>query len=133
MSEWTGGYVADITYTHGYYSELNPQRLKLAFLSAGYAFPETATACELGFGQGISTNIHAASSLASWYGTDFNPSQAGYAQELALASGAKVKLFDEAFGDFCNRPDLPDFDFIGLHGIWSWISDDNRRVIADFI
>lgn len=51
MSDWTGGYVADIAYTHGYYPELNPQRLKLAFLNAGYAFPETGTACELGFGQ----------------------------------------------------------------------------------
>ena len=29
--------------------------------------------------------------------------------------------------------DLPDFDFIGLHGIWSWISDENRAVIVDFI
>jgi hypothetical protein len=28
---------------------------------------------------------------------------------------------------------LPDFDFIGLHGIWSWISDENRSVIVDFI
>jgi len=28
---------------------------------------------------------------------------------------------------------LPDFDFIGLHGIWSWVSDGNRAVIVDFI
>jgi len=28
---------------------------------------------------------------------------------------------------------LPDFDYIGLHGIWSWISDENRQVIVDFI
>lgn len=133
MSDWTGGYVADITYTHGYYSELNPQRLKLAFLAAGHAFPEAGAACELGFGQGVSTNVHAAASLTQWYGTDFNPSQAGYAQELAAASGAHARLFDESFEEFCRRPDLPDFDFIGLHGIWSWISDANRQVIADFI
>lgn len=133
MSDWTGGYVADITYTHGYYTELNPQRLKLAFLSAGYAFPEAGTACELGFGQGVSTNVHAAASLTRWYGTDFNPAQAGYAQELAGLSGARAHLFDQSFEEFCDRADLPDFDFIGLHGIWSWISDDNRQRIADFI
>jgi SAM-dependent methyltransferase len=28
---------------------------------------------------------------------------------------------------------MPDFDYIGLHGIWSWISDENRAVIVDFI
>lgn len=133
MSDWTGGYVADITYTHGYYAELNPQRLKLAFLAAGYAFPETGHACELGFGQGVSTNVHAAASLTHWHGTDFNPAQAGYAQELAMHSGASVQLFDQSFEEFCGRADLPDFDFIGLHGIWSWISDANRQVIADFI
>ncbi|SFD85170.1 class I SAM-dependent methyltransferase [Massilia yuzhufengensis] len=133
MSDWTGGYVADIVYTHGYYAELNPQRLKLAFLMAGHVFPEVGTACELGFGQGVSTNVHAAASVTQWYGTDFNPAQAGYAQELAAASGAHARLYDEAFEDFANRSDLPEFDFICLHGIWSWINDANRQVIIDFI
>ena len=133
MSNWTGGYVADIAYTHGYYPELNPLRIRLAFLQSGHAIPATGTACELGFGQGISTNLHAAASVTRWYGTDFNPSQAGFAQELAAASGASAQLYDEAFAQFCARADLPDFDFIGLHGIWSWISDENRGVITDFI
>ena len=50
MSDWTAGYVADIGYTFGYYAELNPQHLRLAFLNAGLAFPDVGTACELGFG-----------------------------------------------------------------------------------
>jgi hypothetical protein len=41
-------------------------------------------------------------------------------------------LYDEAFAEFAKR-DLPEFDYIGLHGIWSWISDGNRAVIVDFI
>ena len=133
MSDWTAGYVADIGYTYGYYAELNPQRLKLAFINQGLVFPEVGAACELGFGQGLSTNIHAAASVAQWHGTDFNPSQAGFAQELAAASAANASLYDEAFSEFCNRADLPDFDYIGLHGIWSWISDENRQVIVDFV
>jgi len=76
MSDWTAGYVTDVGYTYGYYSELNPLRLRLAFLHPGIAFPEVSTACELGFGQGMSANIHAAASLTKWFGTDFNPSQA---------------------------------------------------------
>lgn len=133
MSDWTDGYVAEIGYTFGYYPELNPQRVKLAFVDAGLAFPEFGTACELGFGQGVSANVHAAASMTSWFGTDFNPSQAGYAQELAAASGASAVLLDEGFEEFCVREDLPQFDYIGLHGIWSWISDSNRAIIVDFI
>ena len=133
MTDWTAGYVADIGYTYGYYTELNPLRIKLAFLTQGLVPPEMGTACELGFGQGLSANIHAAASVTQWHGTDFNPSQAGFAQELAAASGSGAKLYDEAFAEFAQRADLPEFDYIGLHGIWSWISDENRAVIVEFI
>lgn len=133
MTDWTAGYVADIGYTFGYYAELNPLRVKLAFLNAGLVCPETGAACELGFGQGMSANIHAAASVTQWHGTDFNPSQAAFAQELATVSGASAQLYDEAFANFANRADLPEFDYIGIHGIWSWISDENRAVIVDFI
>lgn len=133
MSDWTAGYVADIGYTFGYYFELNPARVRLAFINKGLLYPETGAACELGFGQGLSTNLHAAASVTEWHGTDFNPAQAGFAQELATVSGSGAKLYDEAFADFANRADLPEFDYIGLHGIWSWISDDNRAVIVEFI
>jgi SAM-dependent methyltransferase len=133
MNDWTAGYVADIGYTFGYYTELNSLRVKLAFLNSGLVFPEMGAACELGFGQGMSSNIHAAASVTQWHGTDFNPSQASFAQELATASGSGTRLYDEAFAEFCNRTDLPDFDYIGLHGIWSWISDDNRHIIVDFL
>lgn len=133
MSDWTAGYVADIGYTFGYYPELNPHRSRLPFLNSGLICPEFSAACELGFGQGVSANFHAAGSTAQWCGTDFNPAQAGFARELAEISGTGALLVDEAFTDFVSRPDLPDFDFIGLHGIWSWVSDDNRKVIVDFI
>lgn len=133
MADWTSGYVADIGYTYGYYRELNPNRLPLAFLSRGMAPPTIRTACELGYGQGISVNFHAASSSASWHGTDFNPAQVAFASELARASGASLNLADDAFEDYLKRTDLPNFDFIGLHGIWSWISEANRAFVVEFI
>lgn len=133
MTDWTAGYVADIGYTYGYYLELDPLRVKLAFLNAGLVCPEFGAACELGFGQGMSANIHAAATATQWSGTDFNPSQASFAQEMAAACASDAKLYDQAFADFANRSDLPDFDYIGLHGIWSWISDENRAVIVDFV
>lgn len=133
MTDWTDGYVADIDYTFGYYSELNPLRLRLAFLNRGLHFPEVGTACELGFGQGMSVNLHAAASIVQWFGTDFNPAHTQFARQLAAVSGTNTELFDQSFAEFCSRTDLPDFDYIALHGVWSWISDENRAVIVDFL
>jgi SAM-dependent methyltransferase len=133
MEDWTAGYVADITYTYGYYTELSPLRVNLALLNAGLVPPGSGAACELGFGQGMSINMHAAAGTGAWYGTDFNPAHAGFAQELADVSGAPARIYDDAFADFAQRSDLPEFDYIGIHGIWSWISDANRAVIVDFV
>lgn len=134
MTDWSHGYVSDVGYTFGYYGELNPISAQLALLYTGIVPPtETKTACELGFGQGLSVNFHAAAATTKWYGTDFNPAQAAFAKELADASGANLEINDEAFAEFARRPDLPDFDYIGVHGIWSWISDENRRVIVEFV
>lgn len=133
MTDWTSGYVADIDYIFGYYTELNPLRSRLALLTSALVSPDNGVHCELGFGQGMSANIHAAASASTWYGTDFNPAQAGFAQSLAKVSGASAHLYDQSFADFCTRTDLPEFDSIGLHGIWSWISDQNRQVIVDFV
>lgn len=133
MNKWSAGYVADIAYTFGYYTELNPLRVKLAFLNNALAYPECGTACELGFGQGLSANIHAAASVTQWFGNDFSPSQASFSQELSKVAGTNAKLYDDSFAEFLARADLPEFDYIGLHGIWSWVSDENRALIVEFI
>jgi SAM-dependent methyltransferase len=132
---WTAGYVTEIEYTYGYYRELSPTLLRLACLSAGIA---TAKAnplryLELGFGQGVSINIHAAANDGEFWGTDFNPSQAAHARELADASGSGATLLDASFAEFAEHPDLPEFDIIGLHGIWTWISEENSRTVIDII
>lgn len=130
---WHAGYVSEIEYTHGYYQELAPHRLRLAALLAGQktSIAAAPTYLELGFGQGHSVNINAASNPGSFWATDFNAAQAASAQELAKASGADVHLYDAAFSELAARDDLPDFDIIALHGIWTWISDENRAIIVD--
>lgn len=131
MQNWSAGYITDIEYTLGYYSELNPLAIAFALVASGYEAPTIKTACELGFGQGLSINFHSAGSEASWWGTDFNPSHAHFAQKIALSNNAHIS--NQAFVEYCTRHDLPDFDFIGLHGIWSWVDEDNRSLIIDFI
>lgn len=133
MTSWTDGYVAEIDYTHGYYRELSPMLMMHAMLSKAQAHRvgRPIRYLELGFGQGLSLNIHAAALEGEFWGTDFNPTQAANARALAEASGANVKVLDNSFAELAARDDLPEFDVIGLHGIWSWISDENRRVIVD--
>ena len=133
MDNWNSGYVSEINYTHGYYPELNPGRLKFIMALANISAPNVSNACELGFGQGISCNVHSATSSTLWCGNDFNPSHAAFAQDLASYVGAEALFSDQSFEEFCNRKDIPELDYIALHGIWSWISNENREVIVDFI
>jgi hypothetical protein len=57
--------------------------VRLAFLSTGLAFPEMGTACELGFGQGLSANIHAV----------YRPSTFCSAQAAKANASAGVRMF----------------------------------------
>lgn len=127
------GYVTEINYTYGYYQELNPIIANFVLLYRGFIPPKIVNACELGFGQGVSLGFHAAASDENWYGTDFNSEQASFVRKLTGNTNAQLQIFDEEFTAFCGREDLPSFDFIGLHGIWSWVSNENRETILSFI
>lgn len=134
MTEWNNGYVSEIGYTYGYYNELSPSRTNFTLLYAGYAaVSNNGYHCELGFGQGISINILSAVTNHTWFGNDFNPAQVANAQKIGNASNSKIHLTDESFQEYAQRDDLPKFDSIRLHGIWSWISESNRNHIINFI
>lgn len=100
----------EIDYTHGYYQELNPLRARLALLFAGLHCPIMDTACELGFGQGMSINLHAAASPVAWHGTDANPAHVAFAREIARAAGSEARLAAEPFAEYAARRDMPEFD-----------------------
>ena len=134
MSEaWNEGYFTDVGYTYGYYQEISPVFQRYCLLLNGFATLESDSAshCELGFGQGVSISLHAAANPGHYVGTDFNPAQAAHATVLAEASGCEARLYDDSFEQFLNRSDLPQFDSISLHGIWTWVSRDNHRIIAE--
>ena len=136
MIDWSDGYHTEALYTYGYYKELSPSLQKLAVLLAGYeTLPSTDddVHMELGFGQGISINIHAASQRGRYIGNDFNPSHVAHAQVLAQAAHTHIELTDDSFAQLDARTDLPMCNSISLHGIWSWINDENRQHIVNLI
>lgn len=132
---WTDGYQTEVNYTYGYYRDLSPNYQKFCLLLNGVDCPPTNERhkhCELGFGQGVSLNIHAASSFGLFFGTDFNPAHAAHANVLAEQNQVPHHFYDASFEELLNK-DLPMFDSISLHGIWSWISHENQHIILQFI
>lgn len=132
-ANWNHGYVTEVPYTHGYYRELSPSLQRFALLVSGYASPANGAYLELGYGQGLSACIHSAATACEVWGTDFNPVQAAYARGLAQAAGLDAQLFDDSFEQLLEKKDLPEFNFIGAHGIWTWVSNQARRQMVDLL
>lgn len=134
MSEWTQDHTAALEYPTTYFAELNPNVLAPMLANNRLqAAGHVVHACELGYGTGLSAVIHATASQVQWWGTDYNPAHAQFATALADHAGVAAHLVDQSFEEFFQRPDLPDFDFIALHGVWSWVSDANRALLVDFL
>jgi SAM-dependent methyltransferase len=135
---WTGGYVAELPYTFGFYRELTPPIHNFALAIKGVAQSGTAKEsfnyCELGCGQGVSVALLAAAHPgARFYATDFNPMHTAHGRRLAeSASLTNITFFDDSFEELTAR-DLPEMDCIALHGVYSWISPETRRSIVAFI
>jgi len=131
---WSEGYATGAGYVQAYFDDLNPQLAEFVLLLNGLDGPPPGPCCELGFGQGVSLAMHAAGNPARrWWGNDFIPAHAAHAQRLVDAAGVDATVSDQSFEEFFARDDLPRFAFVGLHGVWSWVSAANRARIAAFL
>lgn len=131
------GYVADIEYIHHFCRELGPSALNLVLTMQGIEpipLNQGFSCCDLGCGQGLSTNIFASCHPGGqFHGIDFNRAHILGARELSgQARLANATFWEASFDDLGKLP-LPEFDFITLHGVYSWINADNRKHIVDFI
>lgn len=136
---WSQGYIADLEYNTGFYGDLAPGHLDLVCLLNSVQPPSREGGlryCELGSGQGLTTNILAAANPGgTFHGVDFNPAHIARAREKAGAAGLDNVHFHEAsFDELSSEPSaFPDFDYITLHGVYSWVSGDLRQAILRFI
>jgi SAM-dependent methyltransferase len=135
MDDEFEGYVTATPYTHVYYPESAPSRLQLITYNRSVPFPSSRPLryLELGYGNGVSLNIHAAASPGEYWGADINPAHVVSANALAAASGSGVKALASSFEELLERPDLPEFDVVVALGVWSWVSDANRRTIVELL
>lgn len=138
MSDWSDGYVVDQEYTTQFFQELGPAHLNFAAVTRGVAPPEHDGArfryCELGCGNGLSTNVFAAANPeAEVHGIDFMPVHISNARRLAREGDiGNVAFHEMAFADAVDA-DFPQFDYIVTHGVYSWITPENRREMVEFI
>ncbi len=139
MTDWGSGYVTDTAYVHDFCRVQTPAMLGFAALAKDVAAPggfgEALAYCDLGCGQGFTANLVAAANPATRvFAADFNPTHIAGARSLALAAGLKNIEFREAdFAELLNDPSVPEFDIICMHGVYSWISAENRRTLVAFI
>lgn len=136
MSAETDGYMAEIEYAHSFHAELNPAHLAFALALAGKAAPFRDNPhfafCELGSGQGLTSNLLAAlNPQACFTAIDFLPSHHANATRLAAQAGsANIRHSADSFRQFLDKGGA-DFDIIALHGVWSWVSAENRAILVE--
>ncbi|MDP3173605.1 MAG: class I SAM-dependent methyltransferase [Phenylobacterium sp.] len=140
MAAWSDGYVTDVQYTDKFYAELAPGFLAFACLRQGVRPPSLeagSTYLELGCGQGFGLNLLAAANPGmDFWGVDFHPGQIDNARRLARAAGLTNIVFEDySFEQMLALPAaaLPKFDIIALHGVYSWVSPENRAVIVQLL
>ena len=137
--DWTEGYTSDVAYKSGFYREQGPALLDFICVLNGYeptAMVNDFTWCELGCGQGLTANLLAASHpKGQFYAIDFNPAYVAGARQLATAAGlTNLTFIEDSFEAMAvGTYNLPQFDYITLHGTYTWVSAQNRNHIVRFI
>ena len=136
-SDWAQGYVTDTTYPDRFFFELSPVWLNYV-AAVGGACPirldRRFTYLELGCACGTSLVANAAAfPQGEFHACEFNAAHVEQARRHAAAIGAGNIAFHEVPFQALPTQDLPPFDFIVLHGVYSWVGAPVREAIRRII
>lgn len=138
-SDWRDGYATTLDYTAGHYPNLYPEHLNFACVLHGVEPPTLSRRYayfELGCGHGSTVSVLAASNPhAQFHANDFMPSHVAGARRLAgLAGLGNLSILEHSFASLADDPpDLPEFDYITLQGVYTWVSPEVRQQIVRFM
>lgn len=131
------GYVTDTTYADTFFRELSPAWINyVAALNGAEPIPLDAPFryLELGCGFGTSCVVNAAAfPQASFDACDFNASHirggAGHAAQLDLPN---IRFHSTSFERLLDA-ELDQYEFIVMHGVYSWVDARTRRVLRGLV
>src|SRR5438874_6199652 len=131
------GYAADIPYLRDFKPMLAPAWLDYVALAAGIAPPARRDGfawCDLGCGQGVTAAILAATHPSgAFHGIDAMPMHIDHARRLAAAAAiANLELHAVDFAAAIDL-ELPQFDYIVAHGVYTWIGPETQCAVRRFI
>ena len=132
MSATAAGYITDVDYIPGFYPHMSPVAMRYAASLNRVVPPKTADGfryLELGCGLGRSlTTLAAANPQGEFVGVDINANHIS-AIEKDVAAG-DLKNVRAVTSDFASLDkDLGKFDFLTLHGVFSWVAPEVREQI----
>jgi SAM-dependent methyltransferase len=132
-----GARIESAAYVDTFFRELSPAWLSYVAALHGLdacSLDRPFTYIDLGCGLGQSAIVNAgAYPHGEFHACDFNPShiEAGRAYAAAVGIG-NVQFHQSSFEELLSR-DLPSFDFVVLHGVYSWIDAVARHAVRQFI
>jgi SAM-dependent methyltransferase len=137
MAREDKGYAADIPYLRDFKPMLAPAWLDHVALVAGIEPPSRQDGfawCDLGCGQGVTAAILAATHPAGvFHGIDAMPAHIDHARRLAAAATIpNLQLHAVDFAAAIGL-ELPQFDYIVAHGVYTWIGAEAQCAVRRFI
>jgi SAM-dependent methyltransferase len=132
------GYAVDVPYVCTFRQAYTPLNLAFSALAGGFkaSVPATFNYLDLGCGNGYSVCALAALyPEGAFYGADFMPEHVEHGRSLAAAANlANTTFIETSFRDLLERINtLPQMDFVCLHGIYTWVSAENRALIGQIL
>ena len=126
------GYITDVAYIPGFYPHLAPTAIRHVAALNRVAPPSIATGfryLELGCGLGRSlTTLAAANPQGEFVGVDVNPEHTALVERDIAGGGLpNARVITAGFGGL--PADLGTFEFITLHGVFSWVAPHVREEI----
>jgi len=131
------GYTTEIPYLRDFKPMLAPAWLDHVALVAGVEPPARRSDfawCDLGCGQGVTAAILAATHPAGlFHGIDAMVVHIEHARRLAAETAIPNACFHST--DFADalELDLPPFDYIVVHGVYTWVDLASQRALLRFI
>src|SRR5258708_6623372 len=136
MAREIDGYAADIPYLRDFKAMLAPAWLDHVALVCGIEPPARHSGfawCDLGCGQGVTAAILAATHPRGvFHGIDGMAAHIDHARRLAAA--AAIANLQCHAADFTAAIDLelPQFDYIVAHGVYTWIDPEAQCALRRF-